>query len=71
MAAQVREGDAAGNQEQARVLTLHIDKTRPAVQVTRDPAPNASGWNNTDVVATFTATDALSGIDGEGTAQVV
>ena len=29
----------------------------------KSPLPNGAGWNNTDVSAAFTATDALSGID--------
>jgi hypothetical protein len=28
----------------------------------RTPAPNANGWNNTDVTVVFTCTDALSGL---------
>lgn len=43
---------------------INIDETPPSVTYTGAPAPNAAGWYNTDVVATFTATDALSGFAG-------
>src|SRR5205807_6324066 len=46
-------------------------KTPPAVVLqSRLPAANSYGWNNTDVTATFKATDTLSGIDGSDTAAV-
>ncbi len=63
--------DLAGNTATATIGGINIDKTPPNVTVSRAPAPNASGWNNTDVVATFTATDMLSGIDGTPTAMQV
>ena len=52
-------------------VTIKRDATAPVVQVTRAPEPNELGWNNTDVIATFTATDAMSGIEGDATAIVV
>jgi hypothetical protein len=53
--------DAAGN---SQTITAHIelDKTPPAITAVLTPAPNAGGWNNTDVTVTFTCTDMLSGI---------
>ncbi len=54
--------DNAGNQEEPQTLTLKIDTTPPILAVTRNPAPNIAGWNNTDVYVTFSATDSLSGI---------
>ncbi|MEX2178131.1 MAG: hypothetical protein WD801_05445 [Gemmatimonadaceae bacterium] len=63
--------DVAGNQESPKTLDVRIDQTPPSVTVTRDPLANSNGWNNTDVTATFTATDALSGIDGAASDQVV
>jgi pectin methylesterase-like acyl-CoA thioesterase len=53
--------DLAGNSASFTVSDVNIDKTAPAISTGRSPAPNASGWNNTDVVATYTAADALSG----------
>ncbi|HEX8117377.1 MAG TPA: PxKF domain-containing protein, partial [Pyrinomonadaceae bacterium] len=42
-------------------------KTAPVIgDVTRTPA-NAAGWNNTDVIAQYTATDAGSGFDSGAT----
>ncbi len=38
------------------------DTTPPASSATLAPAPSATGWHRTDVVATITATDADSGI---------
>lgn len=63
--------DRAGNVESARTLTLSIDATPPQVVTTRPPAANAHGWNKEDVTVRFEATDALTGIDGETSAEVV
>ena len=53
--------DKAGNTEAAQSVTIKLDKTAPLISsLTRTPA-NPNGWNNTDVVAAFTATDSLSG----------
>src|SRR6185295_2070735 len=54
-----------GNSATAIVAGISIDKTAPVVTAGRSPAANANGWNNTDVTATYSATDALSGVDGE------
>ena len=56
--------DGAGNSATAS-HTVNIDKTAPIVTVTRTPEPNLNGWNNTDVTAHFTATDGLSGVQGD------
>lgn len=54
--------DRAGNSAQAS-RTVNIDKTMPTLTFgTASPAPNAAGWNNTDVSIPFTASDALSGV---------
>ena len=60
--------DLAGNTAVAGVGDVNIDKTAPVVTVTRSPLPDATGWNNTDVTATWSASDALSGIDGSSIA---
>jgi large repetitive protein len=41
---------------------VSIDKTKPIITVDALPAPNANGWYGDDVTATYTASDALSGI---------
>ena len=63
--------DSAGRREQEKSLTVRIDKTPPNVSASRYPEPNASGWNNTPVTVTFTATDSLSGIAGKSVETVV
>ena len=60
--------DRAGNSATMHSDAINIDKTAPVVTVTRSPAPDATGWNDTDVTATWTASDALSGIDGSSSA---
>jgi hypothetical protein len=51
-------------------VTIKRDATAPSVVYTSAlPAPNGEGWNNTDVVATFTATDTLSGFAGPSTTE--
>ncbi|MBI2678341.1 MAG: hypothetical protein HYX28_06135, partial [Candidatus Koribacter versatilis] len=54
--------DLADNQSSAS-LTVSLDKTRPAITSTASPAPNAAGWNNTDVTVSFQCSDTLSGVD--------
>jgi hypothetical protein len=39
-----------------------LDNTGPVVTATMSPAANAAGWNNSDAVITWSATDAGSGI---------
>lgn len=58
--------DLAGNSASDTTGTdINIDKTAPTVAYTSaSPAANGAGWNNTDVTATFTATDGLSGFTG-------
>lgn len=75
--------DAAGNASAlgAAFQSFNIDATAPVVKYTKaDRDPNAKGWYNAPVTATFTGTDALSGpasaeqtitSDGEGSAVVV
>ena len=43
-------------------VTVKIDKTPPTLACAPTPAPNANGWNNTDVTVDFSAADALSGL---------
>lgn len=47
--------DEAGNTSVAASTTVKIDRSAPnAPLVTRSPAANAAGWNNSDVTVTFT-----------------
>ena len=55
--------DNAGNVSAAsNVITVKIDKTAPSASANATPAPNANGWNNTDVTVNFSGTDVGSGI---------
>jgi sugar lactone lactonase YvrE len=56
--------DAAGNHASFTESNINIDKTAPTATGSAAPAPNAAGWNNGDVTASFTGADALSGLDG-------
>jgi len=60
--------------------SVNIDTTAPVITATVTPAPNANGWNNTDVTITFTCNDGLSGmsvcpapvtVTTEGAGQVI
>ncbi|MDP3057760.1 MAG: NosD domain-containing protein [bacterium] len=62
--------DKAGNNSSLVIDGINIDKTNPEVSVVRSPEPNAQGWNNTAVIATFVATDSLSNIDGSSTSII-
>jgi parallel beta-helix repeat protein len=55
--------DFAGNSASVIFSGIYIDKTAPTIVATRQPAPNANGWNNEDVVVSFQCSDSLSGID--------
>lgn len=55
--------DRAGNVGVGSIGGINIDKTPPTVTFgPQSPAPNAFGWNNTDVSFAYEATDGLSGI---------
>ena len=54
--------DAAGNSATFTSPAVKIDKTAPVATATASPAPDANGWNSTDVTVTFSGTDNLSGI---------
>jgi hypothetical protein len=57
--------DVAGNEGTTSETGLDIDWTPPEITaVTVDPVPNGNGWNNTDVMVSVTASDALSGLAG-------
>ena len=53
--------DKAGNTATASVL-VNLDKTAPVLTSNQSPNANPDGWNNTPVMVTFSAADALSGV---------
>jgi hypothetical protein len=61
--------DKAGNTASATASGINIDKTAPTISTSRAPAANAAGWNNTDVVASYTASDALAGLAADSPAD--
>lgn len=54
--------DNGGNIEAAKTITIKLDKTPPAITGSTSPAPNANGWNNTNVTVSFQCSDTLSGL---------
>ncbi len=58
----VRAIDNANNISVVASATIHIDTEAPGISSAVAPAPNAAGWNNRDVIVTFTCDDALSGV---------
>src|SRR5439155_16845638 len=50
--------DKAGNTSTVGKVTVKIDKTKPVITGSRNPAPNAFGWNNVDVTVSFSCADA-------------
>jgi hypothetical protein len=63
--------DSLGATASATVNGINIDKTAPTISAVAAPAPNAAGWNNTDVTLTYTCADALSGIATCPTPQTI
>ncbi|MCM8773146.1 MAG: hypothetical protein NC820_00180, partial [Candidatus Omnitrophica bacterium] len=51
----------AGRRAQG-TTTVRIDTTPPEVKITRKPESNTNGWNNTDVLVEYEASDKLSGL---------
>src|SRR5262249_27831900 len=62
--------DNAGNQEAPKTLTVQIDQTKPVITGSRAPAPNAMGWNNTNVTVSFSCADTGSVQSGLATNTV-
>ncbi len=50
--------------EASAVQVVKIDMTAPRIVTSRAPAPNAAGWNNSEVTVTFKCEDNLSGVTG-------
>lgn len=55
--------DAAGNRASLTIDNINIDRTAPLMSASRSPDANEFGWNNTDVTASFSCTDTLSGVE--------
>jgi len=53
--------DRLGNSGTGSV-TVKLDKANPIITGSASPAANANGWNNTNVVVSFSCSDALAGI---------
>jgi hypothetical protein len=58
-------GNAGADPLSANTATVQIDTHAPVASPTASPAPNGSGWNNTDVQVSWNWSDAVggSGID--------
>jgi hypothetical protein len=64
--------DASGNCTLAGPIGGNmVDKLAPSIAVACTPAPNGSGWYNTNVTATFVAADGGSGVAGAASTVVV
>ena len=61
--------DAAGNSASASVSGISVDKTAPILSGAPTTAPNSNGWYSGDVTIHWTASDALSGLDGPAPAD--
>jgi hypothetical protein len=59
----VQATDVAGNTVTSTSPAMKIDRTLPVTTAVPNPAPNAAGWNATNVMIALTATDTLSGVD--------
>ena len=70
---QVVSGTAADNagKSSGASTTVSVDKTAPTIGGTASPAANSFGWNNTDVVVTYSCSDALSGVASCQAAQTL
>jgi hypothetical protein len=55
--------DNAGNTATSDAINVKVDKIDPTISGSRLPLANAFGWNNTDVVVSFSCGDTLSGLD--------
>jgi hypothetical protein len=62
--------DNAGNTGTGSV-TIRLDKTAPTVTASTDRAANGAGWYDGDVTVSFSATDALSGVDKVSPATII
>ncbi|GAA3707219.1 hypothetical protein GCM10022399_24940 [Terrabacter ginsenosidimutans] len=62
--------DAADNESVPFTISgINVDKTAPTLTGAATTAPNGNGWYNGDVTLKWSASDALSGIDGDSPAD--
>jgi hypothetical protein len=62
-----QSGVRAGNGQIAITYNIQPDTTGPVANPTLSPAPNAAGWNNTNVTVNWNWTDPLNGsVPGSG-----
>ncbi|HSX34631.1 MAG TPA: carboxypeptidase regulatory-like domain-containing protein [Candidatus Saccharimonadales bacterium] len=54
--------NAGGTSGQSNHVTVLVDNTAPSIMYTVTPAPNAAGWNNSNVAVAFTCDDTGSGV---------
>ena len=54
----------ASNTSDHEPQVVRIGLPRPTIVASRSPAGNAAGWNNSDVVVSFTCVDPLSALSG-------
>ncbi len=53
------------------IQIVGFDNEPPTITAKASPAPNAAGWNNTNVTVTFACSDAISGIASCPSSQTV
>lgn len=46
----------------ANSVTVKLDTSPPVITASVTPAPNAAGWNNSDVTTAWSVTDSISGV---------
>jgi CSLREA domain-containing protein len=63
--------DNAGNTAQNTQSGINIDKTAPSINFNSRTAPNAAGWNNTDVQVNWNCADSVSGVVNSSVSQIV
>jgi hypothetical protein len=62
--------DTAGNGVSVTEGVINIDLTAPVITASASPGPNSNGWNNSAVTVSYTASDALSGVDAGASTDV-
>lgn len=63
--------DAAGNKEAVTSRSFNLDRTAPTATLTDRTAPNAAGWNATDVTLVWGCADAVSGVPAATVTQTL
>jgi hypothetical protein len=62
---------SAGGSAGPMSVSIKRDATKPTINGSRSPAPNADGWSNTDVSVSFACADNLSGVASCGPDQTL